>query len=102
MFNDNERVIIAEVVTLPGKRDEFRKALDELILHSLAEEGVSTFRLHESQDQAGHFLLYERFRDDQSLKSHNATDHVAKILQIASGIAQDGKPKIAVYRILTD
>ena len=62
----NEVVLIAEAAALPGKRDELRRAFDELVPRALAEAGVRTFRLHEDRDQSGHFMLYERYRDQDA------------------------------------
>ena len=58
MAIENEVVIIAEAVALPGKREELRRAfVEDFVPKSRAEEGVSVFRLHESRDNPGHFVL---------------------------------------------
>lgn len=60
MAIENEVVIIAEAVALPGKREELRRAfVEDFVPKSLAEEGVSVFRLHENRDNPGHFVLYD-------------------------------------------
>ena len=98
----SEVVLIAEATALPGKRDELRQAFDELVQKSLAEEGVSVFRLHENRDKPGHFVLYERFRDQGALDTHVTMDHFAKILRDFTSLAEGGKPKITYYHALTE
>ena len=97
----SEVVLIAEATALPGKREELRRAFDELVPKSLAEQGVSVFRLHENRDKPGHFVLYERFRDQGALDTHVTMDHFAKILRDFASLAEGGKPKITYYHALT-
>jgi quinol monooxygenase YgiN len=103
MHDANEVVLIAEATALPRKRDELLRAvLDDLIPKALAEPDVSVFRLHEDRDQAGHFMLYERFRNKGSVESHFATEHFATISEALAELAEGGKPKITYYEVLTD
>ena len=76
--------------------------LDELVAKSLAEVGVFVFRLHENRDVPGHFVLYERFRDQSALDTHVTMDHFGKILQEFASLAEGGKPKITYYHALTE
>jgi quinol monooxygenase YgiN len=102
MRTDAEVVIIAEATALPGKRDELRRAFDRLVPQSLAEEGVSTFRLHENRDNPGHFVLYERFHNQAAIDTHVTLKHFAKILHDFAELAEGGKPKITYFTLLTD
>ena len=78
MGTEHEVVIIAEATALPGKRDELRRAFDRLVPKSRAEEGVSTFRLHEDRDRPGRFVLYERFRDQSAIDLHVTLEHLRR------------------------
>ena len=103
MAIENEVVIIAEVVALPGKREELRRAIfEDLVPKSLAEEGVSVFRLHENRDTPGHFVLYERFRDQAAIDSLFAQEHFARIKETLVSLVEGGKPKITYLRALTE
>ena len=102
MASENEVVIIAEATALPGKRDELKHAIDRLVPKSLAEEGVSTFRLHEDRDRPGHFMLYERFRDQAAIDTHVTLEHFAQILRDLAELAEGGKPKLTYFHILTE
>ena len=103
MAIENEVVIIAEVVALPGKREELRRAIvEDFVPKSLAEEGVSVFRLHENRDTPGHFVLYERFRDQAAIDSLFAQEHFARFKQTLASLAEGGEPKRTYLRALTE
>jgi quinol monooxygenase YgiN len=102
MGTENEVVIIAEATALPGKRDELKRAFERLVPKSRAEEGVSTFRLHEDRDRPGHFVLYERFRDQAAIDTHVTLEHFAQILRDFVELAEGGKPKLSYFHILTE
>lgn len=103
MHDAKEVVLVAEAAALAGKRDELLRAiLDDLVPNSLAEPGISVFRLHEDRDRSGHFMLYERFRDQESIESHFATEHFVTFCKALSELAEGGKPKLTYYQALSD
>ena len=102
MSDSNEVVLIAEATALPGKRDELLRAFRELVPRALDEAGVSAFSLHEDRSQRGHFTLYERYHDQDAVESHFATEHFRVISKALAELAQDAKPKITFYEVLTD
>jgi quinol monooxygenase YgiN len=97
----NEIVLIGEATAVPGKRDELRRALEELLPQSLAEGGVRTYRLHEDRHRPGHFALYERFHDQHAVDLHVQTEHFALALQALAELAEGGGPKITYYQTLS-
>jgi quinol monooxygenase YgiN len=97
MAANKEVVLIAEATALPGKRDELRHAFDILVPQTRAEEGVSAFVLHEDRDNAGHFMLYEVYRDQAAVESHFATAHFAAIGKALGELAEGGVPDLTYY-----
>lgn len=59
----------------PGKEDELRQVLDEVIPPSRQEEGCLTYVLHESIDAPGTFVFYEKYRDETALNAHINSSH---------------------------
>jgi quinol monooxygenase YgiN len=102
MGDPDEVVLIAEASALPGKREELRRAFDQLVPRALAEPGVSTFRLHEDRDQSGHFMLYERYRDQHAVDTHFETAHFATIMEALAEFAEGGKARIISYQPLSE
>ncbi|OBF62466.1 hypothetical protein A5756_01035 [Mycobacterium sp. 852002-53434_SCH5985345] len=98
---DEEVVLITDATALPGKGDDLRRALVELIPQSLAEADVSTFRLHEDRDRPGHFTLYQRFRNQHAVDLHVQTNHFALSVEALAEFAEGGKPQVTFYRVLS-
>ena len=98
---DEEVVLITEATALPGKRDDLRRALVELIPQSVAEGAVSTFRLHEDRNRPGHFTLYQRFRNQHGVDLHVQTDHFALSMEALAQFAEGGMAQTTFYRVLS-
>ena len=75
MIDKEAIIVIAEATALPGNEAVLRDAIDRVIEPSLAEPGVSVFRLHQDIEKPGHFALYERFADQTAIDSHFASSH---------------------------
>ena len=99
--SDEEVVLITEATALPGRTDDLRRALAQLIPQSLAEGGVSTFRLHEDRDRPGHFALYQRFRNQHGVDLHVQTEHFALSVEALAQFAEDGKSQVTFYHVLS-
>lgn len=96
---DEEVVLISEATALPGKRDELRRALMELIPQSLAEGGVRDFRLHEDRHQPGHFTFYQRFHNQYGVDLHVQTDHYRLSLESLEQLAEGGRSTVTFYHV---
>ncbi|MCT4784621.1 MULTISPECIES: putative quinol monooxygenase [Exiguobacterium] len=59
----------------PGKEGELRQALDAVIPPSRQEEGCLTYVLHESIDEPGTFVFYEKYEDEAALDHHINSPH---------------------------
>ncbi len=99
--SDEEVVLITEATALPGRADDLRRALVELIPQSLAEGDVSTFRLHEDRDRPGHFTLYQRFRNQHGVDLHIQTNHFALSVEALAQFAEGGKSRVTFYKVLS-
>jgi len=99
--SDEVVVLITEATALPGRRDDLRRALTQLIPLSLAEGDVSTFRLHEDRDKPGHFALYQRFRNQHGVDLHVQSDQFALSVEALARFAEGGKPRVTFYHVLS-
>ncbi|RHB49006.1 putative quinol monooxygenase [Exiguobacterium sp. AM39-5BH] len=70
-----EITITAILKAQPGKKEELRQALDEVIPPSRQEEGCLAYVLHESIDAPGTFVFYEKYRDETALTQHINSAH---------------------------
>lgn len=81
-MGSSELVFSAILEAVPGREDELKKALFELVAPSRGEEGCLTYELHVDPNQRGRFLFYESFADETAHRSHLATPHFLRFKAI--------------------
>ena len=69
-------VIFTRLVAKPGRGAELLAILEDLATATRMEPGNDVFVAHAARDEADAVLGYERFRDDDSLAAHRASDAV--------------------------
>jgi quinol monooxygenase YgiN len=78
-----------------------RRAIEAAIPPTREEEGNSVFRLHEDLKMPGHFLLYERFHDQQAVDAHFGAPHFKTLMEEIASLT-DGGAKITLLRRLSE
>ena len=78
---------------LPGKREEFVKAVRESgILKAVREEeGCLGYSYYLPEEEDGTLLLVERWTDAQAQKAHMATPHMAELAKFKPQYVADTK-----------
>ena len=90
----NDRVMIATIVTHPGKRDELKKVFAEMFPVAATEPGTMFYTLIEG-DEPDTLYFYEHYRDQAAMDAHLGGEMLAKLgskmgALIASGNAVTG------------
>lgn len=71
--------VTAELKAKEGVEPEaLRVALEELCNESLKEQGCTVFFSHQDNDNPAHFVLWERFEDEEAFKAHGQEAHTKK------------------------
>ena len=92
--------VIAYMKAAPGKEDELREALQELVEPTTQEDGYVNYDLHESIEDPGRFFFYENWHSGEHLDAHLAAPHLeAFIARIPDLIDGDGLTVNRVKRI---
>jgi quinol monooxygenase YgiN len=68
-------VITARYRARPGAEETIREVLADMRAASLAEPGCRSYETHESAEEAGTFLIYERYDDAAALQAHRESEH---------------------------
>lgn len=68
--------VVVFLKALPGKEDELRAALIELVAPSLKDKGCLQYDLHESLDNPGKFMFYENWESKEDHQLHFNMPHV--------------------------
>ena len=92
--------VIAYMNAAPGKADELREGLLNLIDTTLAEEGCVNYDLHESIEKPGWFTFYENWESEAHLDAHLAAPHLVDFAgRIPELLDEDGLSVNRVRRI---
>ena len=59
----------------PGREVELRALLTWMVERTRAEPGCERYDLYEERDAGGVLHLFERYRDQEALETHRATEH---------------------------
>ena len=68
--------VIAHMQALPGKEDDLRAALEDLVDPTLAEDGCVTYDLHQGVEDPSWFFFYENWASAEKLQAHLENDHL--------------------------
>lgn len=85
--------VVARLRSRPGRADELRAALDELVVHSRQEPGCLDYDLHVGLDDPDLFVFYENWVDREAHHEHDRTPHIARFREVAADLL-DGQPQV--------
>ena len=82
--------VFASFTPVAGKEQELHDLLAWMVGHTRAEPGCERYDLYRrSGDEGGSFHLFERYRDEDALQAHRASDHYVeyrrKVVELLDG-----------------
>ena len=92
--------VVAKLQAAPGKEDDLRAALTEMVAAVKANEAGKTtmYSLHTSDSEPGLFLFYEQYASADAGKEHGTTEHMGRLNSaIRDGQLLAGRPVIERY-----
>jgi quinol monooxygenase YgiN len=84
------RPMIAVLDARPGRVEEFRAAIVELVREVRREPGCTAFTAYEARDTPGRFYLYEVYTDAAAFAAHLRTDHVHAFISAIPALSTGG------------
>ena len=72
--------IIAKSIVKDGKKEEFKRVAEELIIESRKEKGCISYNLYESQKNKNVVVFIEEWKDEVAIQLHNNSEHFKKII----------------------
>jgi quinol monooxygenase YgiN len=91
--------VVARVVTLPGKEDEFKALAVNLVELSRKETGCIKYELLQNQSDSTDFTFVEEWVSDAALDTHLTTPHFLAAAAKLDGLVATA-PDIRRYRQL--
>jgi quinol monooxygenase YgiN len=89
-------VLVVRFKAKEGKADAFEAAFKPVVAATLKEEGCLQYTLSRDLAQPGHFLLYEYWKDLETLRAHLKTPHLADLGKALAEFG-DGAPEAAFF-----
>ena len=91
--------VVAHVVALPGKQEEVKLALLDLVEPTRREQGCLIYELLQNQADASDFVFVEEWESETLLKAHLESPHMNEVDAKLDGLLA-APPDIRLYRLL--
>ncbi|MBN1612919.1 MAG: antibiotic biosynthesis monooxygenase [Deltaproteobacteria bacterium] len=85
--------LVAKMKVKEGKADEFIEVFKGLITNVRKEEGTLYYTLNRDKADPNTFVVMERYRDKEALKTHGSSPHFAEASG-KFGALLDGPPEL--------
>ena len=89
-------IVVAKLKAKSGEENKMEEALRGMVSKVEAEEGTLMYSLHRSQKDPTQFLLYEKYKDAEALKTHSKTPYFKEMFGVLQPLL-DGAPEIEMY-----
>jgi quinol monooxygenase YgiN len=80
--------VIARMTAKAGHQDRLREALLDLVAKTRNENGCINYDLHQSQDHACEFVIYENWEKAADLDAHAKSAHIQAFAKIAGQLLE--------------
>jgi len=74
-MDDNAVIVFASFRPIAGKQRELQDLLSWMVEHTRREPGCEVYDLYVRHDDGETFHLFERYRSEEALEQHRASDH---------------------------
>jgi quinol monooxygenase YgiN len=80
--------VIAYITAKAGHQDEVRDALLYLVTQTRNEKGCVNYDLHQSQENASEFAIYENWETATDLDAHAKSAHLLAFIRVAGHLLE--------------
>jgi quinol monooxygenase YgiN len=80
--------VIAYITAKAGHQDQVREALLDLVSQTRNEKGCVNYDLHQSQENASEFAIYENWNKSTDLDAHAKSAHLQAFTRIAGHLLE--------------
>ena len=91
--------VIAHMRAAPGREEELRRELSELVGPTTEEDGFVNYDLHESLAEPGTFYLYENWRSEAQLDAHLQAPHLVRFAGLLDDLLDGGSGGLHINRL---
>jgi quinol monooxygenase YgiN len=80
--------VIAYITAKAGHQDQVRGALLDLVAQTRNEKGCVNYDLHQSQENASEFAIYENWERPADLDAHAKSPHLQTFTRVAGRLLE--------------
>lgn len=91
-------VVTAHLRAKPGKENELRTALEQLVQECGHHEGLLLYSVHQDTSDPASFLFYEHYLSEKAFKDHLASDELKNAAEVFSELVE-GESKIETWHM---
>ena len=88
-MSDRPVSVFASFRPHPGREADLRALLTWMVERTRAEPGCERYDLYEERDGGGPLHLFERYRDQEALEAHRATEHYVEYRRQVTEMLRD-------------
>lgn len=77
--------VVAKIVAKEEKREFVKAELLKLVQKTVLEVGCVNYDLHQDNENANLFLVYENWESAEALASHSASEHFVAFIKATEG-----------------
>jgi quinol monooxygenase YgiN len=90
------KVLVAEIVALPGCARQVATLLSRLADDVRAEPGNVLFEASTVGRDERRFLVYEEYRDDDAFAAHLSAKHTVEFNSVLTTLAENGRSELTL------
>jgi quinol monooxygenase YgiN len=87
--DDNAIIVFASFRPNAGMEDELQELLSWMVEHTRSEPGCEVYDLYRRHEGGDTFHLFERYRSDEALEQHRASDHYIEYRRLVGDLLQE-------------
>jgi quinol monooxygenase YgiN len=88
-MDDNAVIVFASFRPIAGKEHELEGLLSWMVEHTRKEPGCERYDLYRLTNDGETFHLFERYRDNEALEQHRATEHYVEYRRRVEDLLQE-------------
>ncbi len=85
----NVIIVFASFRPVAGKEHELQELLSWMVGHTCEEPGCERYDLYRRHDEGETFHLFERYRDNEALEQHRASEHYVEYRRLVGDLLQE-------------
>ena len=98
-MSDDRLVLLVEFHAAPGRLEDLRRALLDVVGPTRDEPGCLLYDLHDDPADPDHLVFYEIWESAAAHAAHDATTHIRSLVTLLPELTRDAPRMLRLRRI---